>query len=281
MTAQTSIAPAGVEPVLTEAEIDQFDELGYVVVKGALDRPTAEHFRNLILGLIPPSLEIPETWHAHEGRIKPMYTPGNHTWDTPDLIPLFTNEKLYRAAAQLLQSTNLRVIDGSIGITMRNAAHPDKALSQTLHIDASVPTDRDQFLFSIEELQVGGCYYLTDVEPNGGGIHIVPGGHKIVEQEARDDPQGRHLHENWKRIQHLESIEVTGEAGDFALLHHLMPHGASHNRLPTTRVAQFLRWVREDQSHGAGAKPEPGRYNRQQTDAMGELGRKLFGVDDW
>lgn len=281
MTVQTPIASAGIEPVLTKTEIAQFDELGYVIVKGALDRLTAEHFRNLIIGLVPPNLDIPESWGSHEGRIKPMYTPGNHTWDTPDLIPLFTNEKLYRAATQLLQNTKLRVLDGSLGITLRNSSRPDAPLSQTLHIDASVPISENQFQFSIEELQIGGCYYLTDVEPSGGGIHIVPGGHKIVEEEARNDPDGRHLHENWKRIRHLESVEVTGEAGDFALLHHLMPHGASHNRRPTTRVAQFLRWVREDQSHGAGAKPLVGKYNTAQTDAMGELGRKLFGVENW
>jgi len=60
-----------------------------------------------------------------------------------------------------------------------------------------------------------------------------------------------------------------------------MPHGASYNRRPTTRIAQFLRWVREDQSHGDGAKPKAGRYNHIQIDAMGDLGRKLFGVEDW
>lgn len=281
MTVQTPLAPAGIEPVLTEAEIAQFNELGYVIVKGALDRPTAEHFRNQIISLVPPTLDMPESWDSWDGRVKPMYTPGNHTWDTTDLIPLMANEKLYRAAAQLLQSPKLRVSDGSIGITFRNDAHRETPLSQTLHIDASVPKDHDQFLFSIEELQVGGCYYLTDVKPNGGGIHVVPGGHKIVEEEARKDPKGRQLHEKWKRITHLESIEVTGEAGDFALLHHLMPHGASHNRLSTTRVAYFVRWVREDHAHGEGAKRAPGRYNNQQADAMGPIGRKLFGVEDW
>ncbi|HEY8787555.1 MAG TPA: hypothetical protein VIM10_00260 [Actinopolymorphaceae bacterium] len=34
MTVQTLLAPAGIEPVLTEAEITQFDDLGYVIVKG-------------------------------------------------------------------------------------------------------------------------------------------------------------------------------------------------------------------------------------------------------
>jgi ectoine hydroxylase-related dioxygenase (phytanoyl-CoA dioxygenase family) len=76
-------------------------------------------------------------------------------------------------------------------------------------------------------------------------------------------------------------VEVTGEAGDFALLHHLMPHGASHNRRSTPRVAQFLRWVRDDHPHDRGEVPRADRYNSRQLEAVGPLGRKLLGVDSW
>ena len=267
--------------MLSDAEVEQFWEQGYFLVKGVLSRAEAEYYRNLILGLVPPNLDIPEHWHAADGRIKPIYTPGNHTFDAPDFLPLFQNEKLYAVVAQLLQSYKLRTFDGSVGITVRNDLHRDTPLSQTLHVDASVPTDIDNFLFTLNEVQLGGCYYLTDVFPDGGGIHVVPGGHRIVESEARADPRGRHLHEDWKQIHHLRSIEVTGQAGDFALLHHLMPHGASHNRRPTARVAQFLRYVREDHPHGEGTRPVDGRYNHLQLAAMSELGRKLLGVDPW
>ena len=273
---------AGVEPVLSDEQIAQFHDQGYVIIKGALSRDEAERYRRSIVSLVPPNLEIPATWGSYEGRIKPMAAPGSHTFDTPELLPLMTNETLYRAASQLLESTALRVLDGSVGLTIRNDAHADEPLSQTLHIDASVPTTVDDFTFAAPEMQVGGCYYLTDVEPNGGGIHVVPGGHKIVEAEARAaNGGGRHLYKEWKQIKHLESIEVTGEAGDFALLHHLMPHGASHNRNATTRIAYFVRWVREDQTWGVGDKPEPGTYDAAQLEAMGEFGRKLFGVEDW
>jgi ectoine hydroxylase-related dioxygenase (phytanoyl-CoA dioxygenase family) len=275
-------SPLTASPVLSDEQIAQFDEQGYVIIKGALSRDDAEAYRQAILSMVPPGLEIPASWHAHDGRIKPMASSGNHTFDTPELLPLMTNEKLYAAASQLLGSSALRVMDGSVGITIRNDAHGDQPLSQTLHLDASVPTSADDFTFSQQELQVGGCYYLTDVEPNGGGIHVVPGGHKIVEEECRAAGSGgRHLHKEWKQIKHLESVEITGEAGDFALLHHLMPHGASHNRNPTTRVAYFVRWVREDQTWGAGAKPESTTYDQDQLEAMGDLGRKLFGVENW
>jgi hypothetical protein len=267
--------------VLSDAEVEQFWEQGYFLVKGVFSREEAEYYRNLILGLMPPNLDIPEHWGVGAGRIKPYFTPGNATYDSPDFIPLFQNEKLYNVVAQLLQSHRLRAFDGSIGITIRNDAQRDSELSQTLHIDASVPADLDNFLFTLKEVQLGGCFYFTDVLPGGGGIHVVPGGHRIVESEARADPRGRQLHSAWKQIHHLQSIEVTGEAGDFALLHHLMPHGASHNRRPTARVAQFLRYVRDDHPHGAGARPPAGKYNDVQIAAMSDLGRKLLGVDPW
>ncbi|SDS58244.1 phytanoyl-CoA dioxygenase family protein [Microlunatus soli] len=269
-------------PVLTDEQLAEFDEQGFVIIKGALSAEDAESYRQSILSMMPPSLEIPAVWGSYDGRIKPMAGPGRQTFDTPDLLPLMTNDKLYGAASQLLGSTRLRVMDGSVGITIRNDAHTDRPLSQTLHLDASVPTSADDFTFDQQELQVGGCYYLTDVEAGGGGIHVVPGGHKIVEAEARAAGSGgRHLHQDWKQIEHLTSVEITGEAGDFALLHHLMPHGASHNRNSTARVAYFVRWVREDQTWGAGAKPAPNSYDDDQLAAMGDLGRKLFGVDDW
>lgn len=270
-----------IQPVLSPEEVDRFWTDGYLLVRGVLTKEEARHYGQLILDLLPRDLSIPEHWHAHNGRIKPIFTPGNHTYDSPDFLPLYQNEKLYRVMAQLLESPRLRIMDGSIGITMRNDAYQDKPLSQTLHLDASVPHDRDQFLFTLEEVQLGGCYYFTDVLPDGGGIHVVPGGPRIVEEEARADPKGRQLHNAWKRIEHLKSIEVTGEAGDFALLHHLMPHGASHNRRSTARLAQFFRYVREDQPHGAGKRPAEGQYNELQKAALNPLGRRLLGIDPW
>lgn len=269
-----------VPPVLSDAEVEQFWEQGYLLIKGVLSREEAAYYRDLILDLVPRDLHIPEHWHIASGRIKPMRTPDNHTFDTPELLPLFANEKLYAAATQLLQTHRLRSGDGSLGITMRNTSQRDSPLSQTLHIDASVPADIDNFLFTIEELQVGGCYYFTDVLPEGGGIHVVPGGHRMVEEEARAHPKGRHLHDNWKRITHMKSVEVTGEAGDFALLHHLMPHAASHNRRPQPRVAQFMRFVREDHAHNLGNGPAKS-YNEFQLAAMTPLCRKLLGLDPW
>jgi hypothetical protein len=270
-----------VEPVLTDEEVARFWEQGFLLVKGVLSREEAAHYRGVILDLLPRDLTIPAHWGVSAGRIKPMREDNNHTFDTPELLPLLFNERLYRVAVQLHGTPRLRSGDGSLGITVRNGGG-DNILSQGLHLDPTVPADVPNFLFTPEELQIGGCYYLSDVEPQGGGIHVVPGGHKLVEERARGQANGRQLYGNWKRIADFPpTVEVTGEAGDFALLHHLMPHAASHNRRPTPRVAQFTRFIREDHPHRPGTPAPATLYNERQLRVMTPLGRKLLGVEPW
>jgi hypothetical protein len=259
-----------------------FDD-GYLLVPGVLGAAEVARYAGAVRDLLPRDLTVPEHWHAHAGRLKPHRLLADGTRDdcidTPDLLPLLCNQRLYQVAAELLGRPELRVYDGSVGITLRNSSGGG-ILSQGLHVDASVPNDVDDFLGAPEELQVGGCYYLTDVAATGGGIHVVPGGHRHVAETAAGSPAGRHLHDNWKRIPEMETIEVTGNAGDFAMLHHLMPHAASHNRLPPARLAVFVRYVRVDQTHGYGRRP-PRRYNDAQLAVIDDLGRRLLGLDPW
>jgi hypothetical protein len=277
-------APTVTDGPLTKQDVDFFWDQGYLLVRGVLAPDEARHFGRLILDLLPRDLYIPDYWDSVAGRVKPYYTPGNQTFDGPEFIPLYQNPALYRVMAQLHGYPNLLVRDGSIGITLRNDALTDGPMSQDLHLDPAVP-DIDDFLFTPEEVEIGGCYYFTDVEPDGGGIHVVPGGHLIVEEEARAAEKGRQLYDKWRQIPHLKTIEVTGAAGDFVLMHHLMPHGASHNRRSTTRLAQFLRYFRDDQPYRLGDRPgDPPAdktYNDLQLKAMTPLGRKLFGIDPW
>src|SRR5262245_44739291 len=239
------------ERVLSDAEVAQFWEQGYVLVRGCLSSVDCERYRQFILDMVPRDLTIPAHWHANAGRIKPMREDGKQSFEQPEVLPLLFNEKVYAAAAQLLGDHRLRSFDASLGITVRNDASKDNILSQTPHLDCSVPAEVP-FLFTLEEVQVGGCYCFTDVLPTGGGIHVLPGGHKWVEETVRargGGLAGRQLYDNWKRIPGVQTVEVTGEAGDFALLHHLMPHAASHNRRSVARVAQFTRFTRADHPH--------------------------------
>lgn len=294
------------ESILSKSDIDEFNENGYLRIRGVMSRSEAERFRSHIIGMIPPDLSIPFPWKSINGRIKPYHEGYGATetrygheddgiWDTPELMPMLCNERLYRCAADLMGTPELRVQDGTIGITLRNDpavlsagaqirdGSRQQILSQPLHIDSSVPENVPNFQFSPAELQVGGCFYLTDVEPNGGGIHVVPGGHKLVERDAREAGDGgRNLHNDWHDISgYPETVEITGEAGDFIMTHYLMPHAASNNRQARTRVAYFIRYSTLNHPFFPPPAPTPSRFNYRQLTAAGETGRKLLGVDSW
>jgi hypothetical protein len=285
MTLMSTNVDTTAPPVLSTGDVERFEELGYVVIKGVISRDEARKYYNLVLDLIPRDLAFPKSWHVTDGRLKPYHDNGDACWDTPEFLRTMCHETLYRAAVQLLGSERLRSgdgrnRDGSLGITLRNDAGPTR--SQRLHVDVSIPRDAPEAYFTPEEVQVGGCYYFNDVEPEGGGIHVVPRGHRLVTEKVRNHPDG------WQAVykpgffdDFPDSVEATAEAGDFVLLHHLVPHGASNNRRPIPRVAQFVRFLRDDNPHYPGQSAPPASYNAHQLEAMGPLGRQLLGVEGW
>ncbi|MFE7572373.1 phytanoyl-CoA dioxygenase family protein [Streptomyces sp. NPDC057539] len=267
-------------PSLTDEEVERFHRDGYLLLKGVISRTDAERCRRHVVGMMNADLTLPMPWMSRFGRIKPLQTDFSETFADPELIPLFQNERLYGAARQLLESDRLRVFDGSLAITIRHDV--GGPYSQPLHLDVRVPTEVSQFRLDIREMELAGCFYLTDVKPTGGGICVVPGGHRLVMEAARAHPTGRLLHDFWRDIQGFpDPVEIVAEAGDFILTHFLMPHTASHNRLPNARVAQFLRWVRDDHVYGIADEVPDDRYDAAQRGAMSPLGRRLFGVDPW
>ena len=69
---------------------------------------------------------------------------------------------------------------------------------------------------------------------------------------------------------------MTGEAGDFVLMHHMMPHGASRNKNLSPRIAQFTRLYRLNEVE---AREAPGPHHPLALGAevaLTELGRRLF-----
>ena len=264
--------------VLTADEVDHFWTEGYVLVKNAATPAETREGRAAIMGLLPADLNLPDTYASHGGRIKPHNPDGNHSYYTPELIPLLGSERLYGAASDIFGHDFLGVGDGSVGITLTDSSGP--TLSQRLHLDMHRPDVIDEGTLR-NKVGIGGCYYLSDVEAGGAGIHIIPGGPAIVAERALEQASRGEVEFPKTFEDYPESIEITGEAGDFVMMHHLMPHAASRNRLGRPRVVQFTRYRHLDPDAAANARVSEDRFSSAQLAAMTPLTRKLFGLDAW
>ena len=266
---------------LTEEQLAQFWSEGYLVLKGTLDDEVVRTARDFLLDLIPRDLVIPDHYHANHARFKPHTPDGNGSFFEPAMLPLLQNEALYGAAVDILETEYIQVWDGSAGITLRNRAMEGRL--QNLHLDA-VPKGPEELNegFLRTGIGIGGCYYLNKVEDNGGGIHVVPGAPNRVREIMLGEPDGLTRNHGWGKITDFESsMEVTGDAGDFVLMHHLMPHSASANHNASPRIAQFTRLQRLSDEEARQA-PGPGRpLSPDALAALTPLGRKLFRLDPW
>ncbi|SVC63432.1 uncharacterized protein METZ01_LOCUS316286 [marine metagenome] len=266
---------------LTDEQLGQFWQDGYIVLKNTLDPDVIAKSRDAILDMIPRDLILPDYYHAHHGRLKPHHPDRNHSMFTPELLPLLQNAALYRAAADIMETEYVKVGDGSVGVTIKNTGIDGRI--QNLHLDVR-PRSREEATpeFFRTGIGVGGCYYLSRVEENGGGIHVVPGGPNMTREVMLSQPNGLEQNSTWGDIVDFPpSIEVTGEAGDFVLMHHLMPHAASTNRRNIPRIVQFTRLYPLSKEE-ARQTPGPGRDMTEEALAtLTPLGRKLFRIDPW
>ncbi len=266
---------------LTAEQLDQFWSEGYLVLKGTLDDDVVQKARDFLLDLIPRDLVIPDHYHANHGRFKPHHPDGNGSFFEPAMLPLMQNEGLYGAAVDILGTEYIQVWDGSAGITLRNRAMDGRL--QNLHLDA-VPKGPEELNenFLRTGIGIGGCYYLNRVENEGGGIHVVPGAPNRVRDIMLSEPDGLTRNDGWGKIVDFpSSVEVTGDAGDYVLMHHLMPHSASANHNSSPRIAQFTRLqaLTEEEARQAPGPDRP--LSPEAQAALTPLGRKLFRLDPW
>ncbi|MXX04299.1 MAG: hypothetical protein F4X08_11680 [Gemmatimonadetes bacterium] len=266
---------------LSEEQLAQFWSEGYLVLKGTLDDEVVNNARGFLLDLIPRDLVIPDHYHANHARFKPHNPDGNGSFFEPAMLPLLQNEGLYGAAVDILETEYIQVWDGSAGITLRNRAMEGRL--QNLHLDA-VPKGPEELNegFLRTGIGIGGCYYLNKVEDNGGGIHVVPGAPNRVREIMLSEPDGLKRNDGWGKIVDFKSsMEVTGDAGDYVLMHHLMPHSASANHNASPRIAQFTRLqpLSEEEARQAPGPDRP--LSADALAALTPLGRKMFRLDPW
>jgi hypothetical protein len=123
---------------LTDAQIAEFWENGFIVIKDVLDADTLATAKQAILDMVPRDLVFGEHLASHSGRLKPYNADGKQSFYTPELLPLLYSEKLYHVMSDLFETDYLRVSDGSLGITLKDAG--SEGLTQKLHLDMRRPT---------------------------------------------------------------------------------------------------------------------------------------------
>ena len=218
--------------VFSPAEIEQFIEDGYVVLREAFPREVAAEVRGRLWGELGLDANEPSGWTKPFIHIQKIFREPPFSLAWTDRVRLALDDLL---GAQRYRMPNAL---GWFPVSFPGFdAAPWKPPSTNWHVDGIQfhhhVWSRDQGLLPI--------VILSDIGLGDGGTAIDLGSHKIAARILADaEPDGLDLRELCRRLaQHpiARPLEATGQAGDIFLHHPFMRHARSPN---TGRSVRFI-----------------------------------------
>jgi hypothetical protein len=210
--------------VFSSAEIEQFIEDGYVMLRGAFSPEAAANVRDELWKQTGLASDDPATWTQLVVHLKTVLTgPIAEAVFTPRMLTAFDD---LMGVGRWSYKPHL----GWWPISFPGFEKPPWQEPQRgWHVDGIQfhhhLNSPDQGLLSI--------FLFSDIGPGDGGTALSLGSHKITARVLRDaEPDGLDASELSRRVNAYPRervIEATGSAGDVAFMHPFMSHARSAN----------------------------------------------------
>lgn len=217
-------------PVLSAADLEQWNDQGYVVVQGAVSPTQSAEAAQVVWDTVGAADDDAASWYAKAPR-NIMVQRFQH--------PAFeTNRRslrIHKAFAQLWGTADLWRSTDRCGFNVPERA--DHLFQATgLHWDVSL---QQPIPFCTQ-----GILYLTDTPPEQGALRVVPRFQHAVGDWLRSLPAGADPRS--QDLQALGAQRIGGKAGDLVIWHQALPHGASPNHGKLPRLVQYINMFTAD-----------------------------------
>ena len=210
--------------VLSEEDLQFWNEYGYVIVRQAVSKEDALATENAVWEFLGMSPKDPASWYSKtigKGIMMDFY---HH----PTLRKNRQSLRIKKAFAQLWNTPDLWAT------TDRTSFNPPEKAALPfpgphLHWDMSL---QPPLCFGTQ-----GLLYLCDTPAEQGAFCCVPGFNRQLEHWLASLPPGADPRQiNLKAA----AVPIAAEAGDFVIWHQFLPHGSSPNRGGYPRIVQYL-----------------------------------------
>lgn len=229
--------------MLTDDEVLQFKNDGYLVKRGVIDQGYCKTARERLWDGAPSSMseDDPESWvgpfkpeeesdekqNFRKGYRWQYRKVGKEDWMAEGLP---RHPFVQGAVTQLLGKDRFQQPTGVRGIYCTLPYGDVERKPRHVHIDQGPST-------------LGVVCYVDRVDPDGGGFTVWPGSHKRMYYTS----QSRHLWQDTDAYSQVKkdldetwetsSVQTDGNPGDIVFWHHRLAHMASHNYTRNIRKA--------------------------------------------
>jgi hypothetical protein len=210
---------------LTEADLQHWDEHGYVILRHAIPAEQAKAAELAVYEYLGASPNDPESWYRNNQ--------GHSIWvSLYQHAAMWANrrsQRITKAFAQLWGREDLWVTIDQAGLNPPE--RPDWPFpGPHMHWDTT--------LAAPHHFGVQGILYLADVTEDQGAFVCHPGFHRRLESWLAALPEGANPRD--AILKEPGAKPIAANAGDLVIWHHSLPHGSSPNRASRPRVAQYI-----------------------------------------
>jgi hypothetical protein len=213
-----------IPPVLGGADLELWNETGYLILHDAIDPGVAAAAEQAVWDYLGASVADQESWYP--SRLNGIMV---QLFEHDALERARRSSRIHKAFAQLWGTADLLATTDRCGFNPpeRDGWHFP---GPNLHLDVA-PEPPVPF-------GVQGLIYLTDTTSDQGAFTCVPGFHHEIDHWLADDPLRQTGSPD--ALKGLAGRPIAGRAGDMVIWHHALPHGSSPNQADLPRIVQYL-----------------------------------------
>ena len=209
--------------MLTKAEIEQYRELGYLVVPGVFDAELLAEIRRAVDAIVADAGKV--TTHTDVYDLE-----ESHTQQAPRVRRIKTPHKHFPFFAELTRNPRITgVLAQLIGSDLR--LHGAKLNMKSAGYGAAVEWHQDWAFYphTNDDVLATGLY-LDDCDMANGPLLVVPGTHKgpVYDHHADGYFVGAMAPEI-EGLDYAEAVPLTGKAGSMTIHHARLVHGSALN----------------------------------------------------
>ena len=209
--------------MLTKAEIEQYRELGYLVVSGVFDAELLAEIRRAVDAIIADAGKV--TTHTDVYDLE-----ESHTQQAPRVRRIKTPHKHFPFFAELTRNPRITgVLAQLIGSDLR--LHGAKLNMKSAGYGAAVEWHQDWAFYphTNDDVLATGLY-LDDCDMANGPLLVVPGTHKgpVYDHHADGYFVGAMAPEI-EGLDYAKAMPLTGKAGSMTIHHARLVHGSALN----------------------------------------------------
>ena len=209
--------------MLTASQFEQYRELGYLVVPGALDGELLASLRSTVDAIVAAAAEVTE--HTDVYDLEDTHTPA-----APRVRRIKTPHKHFSFFAELTRHPRVTdILVNLIGPDIR--LHGSKLNMKAAGYGAAVEWHQDWAFYphTNDDVLATGLY-LDDCDMANGPLLVLPGTHRgrIFDHHANRYFTGA-MDPDDTGVDYTRAVALTGEAGSMTIHHARLVHGSALN----------------------------------------------------